>query len=581
MRLSVFYAPTLKEDPAEAEVASHRLLVRAGMVRKLTSGIYSYLPAGVRSLEKISRIVRDEMERAGSMEVLLPFVQPAELWQETGRWDRYGRELLRLKDRHQRDYCIGPTHEEVITDLVRREVRSYRQLPLNLYQIQTKFRDEIRPRFGIMRCREFIMKDAYSFDRDDASSEASYATMFQAYDRIFRRLGLSFRAVEADTGPIGGSYSHEFMVLAETGEDVVVTCAECEYAANLEKAEVPPPESAGAVAACPERSVVETPDMHTVRKVADFLGVEPRKVVKTLIYEADGGPVAALVPGDRELNEVKLANLLGASGVQLATAERIRELTGAPVGFSGPVGLGVDTVVADHALLADTDWVTGANAAEAHLVHVDLDRDARIARFADLAEVKETDPCPRCRGRLRFTRGIEVGHVFKLGTKYSRAMGASFLDAEGVSRDMIMGCYGIGVSRILAAAIEQNHDEAGIAFPPSIAPFEAAVLAINARDDKVSGQAETLYDILKNAGVDALLDDRDERPGYKFKDADLMGSSMQIIVGSQGLARGEVEVKDRRTGRRESLSLDNFASEFRTWRAQVWQGWGLSGEPAG
>jgi len=581
MRMSHCYAPTLKEDPAEADVISHRLLLRAGLIRKLTSGIYSFLPLGFKALNKTAQIVRQEMDRAGCQEVLLPFVQPADLWQETGRWELYGRELLRLKDRHERDYCLGPTHEEVITDLVRHEIRSYRQLPVNLYQIQTKFRDEIRPRFGLMRCREFIMKDGYSFDRDEDGGEASYQQMYEAYCRIFERLGLRFKAVEADTGPIGGSHSHEFMVLAETGEDTIASCVACGYAANLEKAEVPAPEHAIADSGCPEHRLVETPGMHTVRKVADHLGVEPRKVVKTLLYEADGDPVAALVPGDRELNEVKLANLLGAAEIQLASAQRILELTGAPVGYSGPVGLGVDTVVADNALLADTQWVTGANAPDAHLVNVDLQRDARVARFADLAQVQETDPCPRCSGTLNFRRGIEVGHVFKLGTKYSRAMGASFLDAEGASRDMIMGCYGIGVSRILAAAIEQNHDEAGIVFPPSMAPFEAAVLAVNARDEKVSGQAESLYDILKDAGLDVLLDDREERPGFKFKDADLMGVPLQVIVGSQGLARGEVEVKDRRTGNRESIALDNFESEFRSWRAQVWQGWGLRGEPSG
>ena len=423
MRLSKYYAPTLKEDPAEAEVVSHKLLLRAGMIRKLTAGIYTYLPMGLRALDKTARIVREEMDRAGALEILMPAVQPADLWKESGRWEFYGKELLRFTDRHGRESCLGPTHEEVVTDLVRHEIRSYRQLPVNLYQIQTKFRDEIRPRFGLMRGREFVMKDAYSFDKDDAGADKSYWDMYGAYARIFSRLGLGFRAVEADSGAIGGSFSHEFMVLADTGEDTIAACSGCEYGANLEKAE--------AVCAgtkedsfCPPLEEIATPDTHTVEEVAAFLNVEPSRVIKTLLYDADGKPVAALVRGDRELNEVKLKNLLGAAEIALATPEQVERWTKAPVGFAGPVGLAVETVYADKELAIRSDWIAGANKKDAHVRHLDLERDAKIFCFADLREVAEGDLCPKCGQPLMFTKGIEVGHVFKLGLKYSKALKA-------------------------------------------------------------------------------------------------------------------------------------------------------------
>ena len=574
MRLSRYYAPTLKETPAEAEVVSHKLLLRAGMIRKLTAGIYTYLPLGLKALNNVAKIVREEMDRAGALEILMPAVQPADLWKESGRWDFYGRELLRFVDRHDRESCLGPTHEEVVTDLVRHEIRSYRQLPVNLYQIQTKFRDEIRPRFGLMRGREFVMKDAYSFDKDDAGADASYWGMYEAYARIFRRLGLKFRAVAADSGAIGGSFSHEFMVLADTGEDTIVACPACDYGANVEKAEaICPP--AGDLAPCPAAAKIATPGQHTVDEVAAFLKVPAASVIKTLLYVADGKTVAALVRGDRELNEVKFKNLLDAKeDLRLATPEEVTAATGAPVGFAGPVGLSLP-VYADRELALANDWVVGANAADAHLIHVDLGRDAAILSFTDLREVAPGDPCPKCGALLDFTKGIEVGHVFKLGLKYSKALNATFLDEAGKEQFMIMGCYGIGVSRIVASAIEQNHDDGGIVFPPTIAPFEAALINLSPKDETACAKADEIYAALTAAGIETLLDDRDERPGVKFKDADLMGHPIQLTLGGKGLARGIVETKDRRTGEKGELPLEGFFEAFTAWRAGVREGWGL------
>ncbi|MGE4264479.1 MAG: proline--tRNA ligase [Desulfovibrio sp.] len=578
MRLSKAYVPTLKEVPAEAEVVSHRLLLRGGFVRQLTRGIYTYLPLGLRALNKVADIVREEMDRAGAQEILMPMVQPGDLWAETGRWEFYGKELLRFKDRADRDYCLGPTHEEVVTDLVRGEVRSYRQLPLNLYQIQTKFRDEIRPRFGLMRGREFVMKDAYSFDRDEAGADASYRAMYDAYCAIFRRLGLEFRPVEADTGSIGGNFSHEFMVLAETGEDTIATCQACEYAANLEKAEVVAPVGKCDCAHdCDPYSAVPTPGKHTVEEVCEFLGVEPKTLIKTLLFDVDGAPVAAMVRGDRELNEIKLKNHLHATDVKLAAPEQVTAWTGAPVGFAGPVGLiapGVK-IIADRELDFDCGWIVGANRADAHLKNVDLRRDVKLDGYADLRNITEADPCPRCGGEIRLRRGIEVGHVFKLGTKYSEAMGASFLDENGKEQIMVMGCYGIGVSRIVASAIEQNHDADGIKFSPAIAPYELSLLSLAGKDPEVAEAADTLYAELTRQGIEVLYDDRDERPGSKFKDADLMGMPMQLVLGGKGLANGIIEAKDRRTGEKRELKLAEFASEFASWRRTVRQGWGL------
>jgi prolyl-tRNA synthetase len=578
MRWSNCYIPTLKEAPADAEVVSHKLLTRAGMIRKLTSGIYIYMPLGLRAIEKTAAIVREEMNRAGALELSMPMVQPADLWQESGRWEFYGKELLRFQDRNGRDYCLGPTHEEVITDLVRGEVRSYRQLPLNLYQIQTKFRDEIRPRFGLMRGREFIMKDAYSFDRDEAGADKSYWAMYEAYQQVFKRLGLRFRAVEADSGSIGGSFSHEFMVLADTGEDTIAACTGCAYAANVERAEVAAPPLSGDTASLPVVGGIEevpTPGKHTVEDVCAFLGVPQSALVKTLILVADGKPVAALVRGDRELNDVKLKNLLKCDELDLAAPELVQQVTGAPVGFAGPVGLNVESVFADHELLASDGWITGANKGDTHLRNVSLGRDARIERYADLRVIPPADACPRCGGAIELTRGIEVGHVFKLGTKYSEPLKCTFLDEDGKEKVMIMGCYGIGVSRVVASCIEQNHDADGIVFPPPIAPYEAVLCCLDPKNSDTLGKAEEFYAELKAQGVDVILDDRDERPGVKFKDADLVGMPLQLVVGGKGLARGIVEAKDRRTGEKTELPVDGFAEAFRAWRAAVRAGWGL------
>ncbi|MEW5722426.1 MAG: proline--tRNA ligase [Thermodesulfobacteriota bacterium] len=559
MRYTKLFLPTLREDPAEAEVISHRLMVRAGLIRKLASGIYSYLPLGMRVLRKVQNIVREEMNRAGSQEVFLPMVQPAELWRESGRWEQYGRELLRFKDRHLHECCLGPTHEEVMTDLARREVRSYRDLPFSLYQIQTKFRDEIRPRFGLMRGREFEMKDAYTFDADEAGADRSYWAMFDAYTRIFKRCGLKFTSVEADSGPIGGSYSHEFMVLADTGEDAIVNCPACGYAANTEKAEVQPPagEQVQDPAAGPYNKVL-TRDMRTVEDVCRFLKVGPEDLIKTMIYRADGGPVAVLVRGDRAVNEIKLKNLLGGEP-ELADPALIEEVTGAPVGFAGPVGLEV-RLLADHGLKAMSRVVTGANQADYHLTGVAPGRDFTVDGYYDLVVAVPGDPCPRCGGPLGVARGIEVGHVFKLGVKYSKSMGATYLDAEGREQYIIMGSYGIGTGRTVAAAIEQNHDENGIIWPMPLAPFEAVVLPLQAQDEAVMKAAEELYQALLSLGVETLLDDRDERAGIKFKDADLIGLPLRVAVSRKTLAAGRVEFKERAGGEVRMLPLAEAAA---------------------
>jgi len=558
MRYSQYLLPTTKETPADAEVISHQLMLRTGMIRKIAAGIYTYMPFGLRAIRKVEQIVREEMNRAGAIELHMPMVTPAELWQESGRWDFYGKELLRFHDRKEGPFCLGPTHEEVITDIVRREIRSYRQVPINLYQIQTKFRDEIRPRFGLMRGREFIMKDAYSFDLDDAGADASYEKMYQAYRRIFTRLGLNFRAVEADTGNIGGSSSHEFMVLADSGEDAIVSCDSCEYAANVEKAELRDP---GVVAgdAAQTLSEVATPGKKSIEEVSAFLGCSPQQMIKTLIVTTDTGEhIAVLLRGDHELNEIKLCRYLRCSEAELADEETVQKLTGAPVGFAGPVGLKL-RLVADNAVRGIADGITGANRADLHVTGVNLGRDFAVSEYADLREAVAGDPCPRCSGKLEVWRGIEVGHVFKLGTKYSEALGARVLDAEGKERTLVMGCYGIGVGRSVAAAIEQNHDDNGIIWPLPIAPFQVLVCMLNPKDDAVREASEKLYAELQELGVEVLLDDRDERPGSKFKDADLIGLPLRITVGARGLEKGAVELQDRRSGERSDLPVADAA----------------------
>ena len=564
MRYSKYFIPTHKEAPSDAEVISHQLMIRAGMIRKLTSGVYTYLPLCLRSIRKVEDIIRKEMNRAGAIEILMPAVQPAELWQESGRWEHYGRELLRFKDRHDREACFGPTHEEVITDLVRKEIHSYKQMPINLYQIQTKFRDEIRPRFGIMRGREFIMKDAYSFDVDEEGANLSYEAMYEAYTRIFERCGLKFRAVEADTGTIGGSYSHEFMVLAETGEDQIVNCTECDYAANLERAEVKSSQT------LPEQEVkelnpiieVNTPGIKTVEDVTAFLSVSPSQLIKSLIFVVDAKEIAVLIRGDHELNEAKLKSLLGAQTVELASERVVEEITGAPIGFAGPVGLNV-RIVADHALKGMRDFVTGGNRKDLHLRNVNMKRDFEVDLFGDLRIITPQDSCPRCGKKIEFGRGIEVGHIFKLGTKYSQALKAVFLNRQGKEAPIIMGCYGIGVGRTVAAAIEQNYDKDGIIFPIPIAPFEVTILPLQMHDTGVVETAEKIYTELLDIKVDTLLDDRDERAGVKFNDADLLGIPIRVTVGVKGIKGGQVEIKLRSETESFFVPINNAASSIK------------------
>ncbi len=562
MRWSTTLIPTLKEDPSDAEVVSHKLLVRAGMIRQLSRGIYDYLPLALRVIRKIEAIVREEMNRAGAQELLLPIASPAELWQESGRWDVYGKELVRFKDRHDRDFCLGPTHEEVITDLVRRVVRSYRELPVNLYQIQTKFRDEVRPRFGLMRGREFIMKDAYSFHPNVEDCRREYQNMFDAYRRIFTRLGLEFRPVEADTGAIGGSQSHEFQVLAESGEDAIASCDKCDYAANIQKAEIKGRAHSGRDLKdiAPPLKKVATPEKKTVAEVAEFLSLPADRFIKTMVYKVDDAElVAVLVRGDHEVNELKLKAALRCDNVALAAELEVQKALRAAPGFLGPIGLEIRTI-ADHAVHGMRGAVTGANEANSHYVDVDQERDFTPSAFADLRSAVAGDPCPRCEeGRLEVHRGIEVGQVFYLGKKYSEKLGATYLDPEGREQPIEMGCYGIGISRLLAAAIEQNHDANGIIWPLAIAPFQVLLLPINYKEERLQKAADALYDELGRRGVDVLLDDRDERPGVKFKDADLVGIPLRVTIGAKGLDKGCVELRWRRDGTTKEIPVAEAA----------------------
>lgn len=561
MRYSQMLLPTTKETPSEAEVVSHQLLVRGGFIRKLTSGMYTYLPLGFLALQKVTSIVREEMNRAGAQEILMPMVQPGDLWEESGRWKKYGPELLRFRDRHDRDYCLGPTHEEVVTDIARRELQSYRQLPINLYQIQTKFRDEIRPRFGLMRGREFVMKDAYSFDVDDAGASRSYDSMRQAYYRVFERCGLEFRAVEADSGAIGGSFSHEFMVLAETGEDTLVICDACPYAANVEKAAIAPVAVTPSDFPLAELVKVATPGMKQVDKVAEFLAVAPTAVIKTMIYLADGVPVAALIRGDREVQSVKLKNLLGANDVEPMNEEQVWQQTRLPVGYMGPVGLELK-IVADQEVMGMVNAVAGANEKGHHYSGVNPGRDFQPDVVGDLRQVAADDRCPLCGGSVRLKEGIEVGHIFKLGTNYSEAMEATFQDSDGQEKPFIMGCYGIGVSRVVAAAIEQNHDAKGIIFPVPLAPFQVIILNLGPKDTSFCQAAEQLYANLRESGLDVLYDDRDERPGSKFNDADLIGIPYRLTVGKTFEKEGKVEVRVRKTGETLVFAVDEVVANI-------------------
>ncbi|MDF2501030.1 MAG: proS 1 [Anaerosporomusa subterranea] len=568
MRATQLYAPTLRETPAEAEVISHQLMLRAGMIRKAAGGVYSYLPLAWRVLRKIEDIVREEMDAKGGQELLMPIIQPAELWQETGRWDVYGDEMFRLRDRHNRNFCLGPTHEEMITALVRFDVRSYRQLPLMLYQIQNKYRDEIRPRFGLMRGREFIMKDLYSFDRDEQGLDASYHKMYDAYTNVFSRCGLTFRAVEADSGAIGGSGSHEFMVIAESGEAAIAYCSVCDYAANVEKAELKP------IQQLPEAQLTlvakETPGAKTIEDVSTFLGITTDKTIKTIAYQTEKGVVLALVRGDHAVNEIKLQNKLGCLQLELANEEAIYSALGCVPGYIGPVGATNVTVVADETVMLMSNAVCGANSREKHYLQVNPGRDFKPALVADIRLIQENDPCPHCGQAVKTARGIEAGQVFKLFTKYSKALQATYLDENGREQPLVMGCYGIGVSRTMAAAIEQNYDEHGIIWPAAIAPYHAVVVPINVKDQSQLELAETVYSRLQSANVETVFDDRNERPGVKFKDADLIGYPLKITVGPKTINEQLLEVKVRKTGETSFLSLaDDYSTAIKSMLAAL------------
>ena len=561
MRFTKLFLKTLKEEPKDAEVISHKLMVRAGMIKKLASGVYSYLPMGYRVLRKIENIVREELSKAGAQEVLMPVIQPAELWQESGRWNKMGQEMMRIKDRHDRDFVLGPTHEEVITDIVRREIKSYKELPVNLYQIQTKFRDEKRPRFGLMRGREFLMKDGYSFHTDEACLEEEYQNMRRAYSRIFSRCGLTFRAVEADSGAIGGDTTHEIMVLAESGEDDVIYCSHCDYAANIEKAE----SSINLENLNEEMSElvkVSTPNKQSIEEVAEFLNLPMDKTVKAMVFKVDGNYVIALIRGDYEINDVKLKNILKASEIELASNEEIEKI-GLLKGFIGGVGIKDIKIVADLTVKNMKNYVTGANEADYHFINTNHEKDYEINDFADIRTVKVGEKCPRCKdGELKIARGIEVGQVFKLGKKYSSAMNCVYLDENGKSCEMVMGCYGIGVSRTMAATIEQNYDENGIIWPMSIAPYHVDVIPANVKDNEQMKTADIIYQKLLEEGVEVVIDDRDERAGFKFKDADLIGFPIKIIAG-KGVTNGKVEMVCRKTGEKEELNIDEVVDRVK------------------
>ncbi|HVC02085.1 MAG TPA: proline--tRNA ligase [Steroidobacteraceae bacterium] len=564
MRLSRYPIPTLKEVPADAEVISHRLMLRTGMIRRLAAGLYTWMPIGLRTLRKVERIIREEMDRAGALELSMPTVQPAELWRESGRWNEFGPELLRFKDRHDREFAYGPTHEEVITDIARRELRSYRQLPVNFYQIQTKFRDEIRPRFGVMRAREFLMKDAYSFHADEASLAEGYRLMFDAYGRIFTRLGLKFRAVHADSGSIGGNASQEFHVLAESGEDAIAYSDGDDYAANIELAEALAPATPPGAPTRPLAKVA-TPGARTIADLCQFLGVAPAQCVKTLIVDGtDGGVVALILRGDHELNAVKAQKLPGvAKPLRMASAERVRAVAGAEPGYLGPVGF-AGRIYVDRAAAALADFVCGANEKDTHFTGVNWGRDLAAPDPRDIRNAVAGDPSPGGRGTLQIARGIEVGHIFQLGRKYSDAMGAAVLDEQGKSVTMYMGCYGIGVTRIVAAAIEQNHDADGIVWPEAIAPFQVCLVPLAyQKSDHLRQTSDALYREFTAAGFDVLFDDRDARAGVKFADSELLGIPHRIVLGERGLATGNVEYRHRRDAAAAEIPLADAVRHVR------------------
>ena len=562
MRYSKLLIPTLKESPADAEEISHKLMVRAGMIRQIAAGIYSILPMGLRVLRKVEQIIREEMNKVEGQEVFLPSVQPAELWAESGRWDFYGKELLRFKDRNNREFCYGPTHEEVITDIIRREVKSYRQLPIILYQIQTKFRDEVRPRFGIMRGREFTMKDAYSFHATEESTQETYSSMASAYSKIFKRCGLDFKMVEADSGTIGGNFSHEFVVLANSGEDCIGFCDSCDYASNLEKAATKTLSTDIKSPLLEKLKEVTTPNKKSIEQVTQFLQVSPKNLIKTIVFDTDKGLVAGLVRGDRQINPIKLKNLIDCEWLIPASEELVTKTTGLPCGYLGPVEIKLK-VFADKEIPLMSNSITGSNKIDTHLTGVQFKRDLHVEKVGDIRNVNEGDPCPKCDlGKFKIKRGIEVGHIFILGKKYSASMQALYLDAQGKEKPIIMGCYGIGVGRTAAAAIEQNHDEKGIIWPTSIAPFQAIILPVNFSEDAVNSAANEIYKSLWELGVETLLDDRSERLGVKFKDAELLGIPIQIVVGPKNLGEGKIEIKLRKTGESQLISFPEEISHI-------------------
>jgi len=547
MYYSKLLIPTLKESPADAEVISHKLMVRAGMIRQLAAGIYSILPLGLRVLKKVENIIREEMNQIGGQEVFLPSIQPAELWKESKRWDFYGKELLRIKDRHDREFCYGPTHEEVITDIVRKEIKSYRQLPLILYQIQTKFRDEVRPRFGIMRGREFLMKDAYSFHTDEVDTQKTYAQMATAYAKIFKRCGLEFKQVQADSGTIGGNFSHEFAVLADSGEDEIAYCESCGYASNIELAEARVDSVKTSAKGADQLKEVHTPKKKSVEEVSEFLGLPNKQIVKTILLENENGLVAGLICGDHEINPVKMKNLIGCEWLSPAEEKMIEEKLGIPCGYIGPVDLNIPIYV-DEEVAALDNFVTGANKADTHFMGVQAQRDIKIQKLGDLRRIRFGDPCPKCDdGKYEIKRGIEVGHIFVLGKKYSEFMNAIYLDNNGKENLMVMGCYGIGVGRTAAASVEQNHDEKGMVWPLNLAPFEVIIIPVNFKNDDLKKACQSIYTQLSEMGIEVLLDDRLDRLGVKLKDADLIGIPLQIIVGPKNLEEGKIEMKIRKT----------------------------------
>ncbi|NEW06020.1 proline--tRNA ligase [Paenibacillus sp. SYP-B3998] len=569
MRQQLLLNPTLRDVPADAEAVSHRLMLRAGFIRQLSSGIYSYLPLGLKALRNIQQIVQEEMDAAGAQEMLMPALHPSELWKESGRWDIYGPELMRLEDRNGREFALGATHEEVITSLVRDEIQSYKKLPMTLYQIQTKFRDERRPRYGLLRGREFLMKDAYSFDRSSAGLDLSYKQMYNAYDRIFRRTGLKFRAVEADSGAIGGTDTHEFMALADVGEDTIVYCPSCQYAANLEKAVGVIPElqmTAETNNSTPPEKI-HTPQASSIKKLSQFLNVKPQQIIKTIALKADGAPLVVLIRGDYELNEIKIRQVVNAEQISMMTEDEIMNELRSVAGFIGPIGLlgrsGVQ-LIADDSVRGLTEAVIGANEADFHLQHVQVDRDLPTLMYADLRNVAEGDTCVHCLSELVFAKGIEVGHVFKLGTKYSHSLGAVYNDEAGASQDIVMGCYGIGISRVLAAIVEQNHDDYGIIWPHAITPFSIHLLTVKTQDEAQMKLSEHIYDTLTRAGFSVLWDDREERPGVKFHDADLLGFPLRLTVGKKA-AESSIECKERRNGNQYELQVDNLLAHCQTF----------------